>query len=143
MPRFYKTSSANPLQYMYQLDAPLIEKAIETNDKYIDDTIAQKDQLAQLANYDYLPGDEQDAKSIIQGYNTRIEELAGAIQKDPTNWRKQQTNITQLRNDLFNDYQFGAIGKQIGNFNKRKQAFADLDKQVSLYDKSGGTKGVS
>ncbi len=38
MGRFYRTASANPLDYMYKMNTPLMEKVLQFNDQAIDVT---------------------------------------------------------------------------------------------------------
>lgn len=143
MGSFYKTDSATPLDYMYSINAPLMEKVIKTNDQAITKNLDATDLLSKLTNYNYLAGDEEDAKKIAQGYQTQINSLADAIRKDPANWRKQLEPIRNLRQSLQQDYTSGAISKQVANYTKRKEAVDAIDKQVELYHTSGGTKGIN
>lgn len=142
MSRFYRTSSATPLDYMYQANIPLMQRVIETNDRYIDQNLAGLDKLDQLSNYDHLIGDEEDAAKISKGYKDKVEELTRAIQSDPANWRKQLDPIRSLSKDLQTNYESGAISKHLFNYQQRKKAFDAVDKQVELYHTSGGEKGV-
>jgi hypothetical protein len=80
--------------------------------------------------------------AITKGYQKQINDITDAIRKDPANWRKQLEPMRAVRQTLQEDYSTGAIGKQIANYNKRKTDFDAIDKQVDLYHKSGGTKGV-
>lgn len=143
MGRYYRTSSATPLDYMYKANAPLMEKVVEANDQFIDQNLAGLSQLGQLANYNHLLGDDEDAQKIIGGYRTKVDDLAKSIQKDPANWRKHLDPIRDLSRSLQTDYESGPISKQIYNYTQRKTAFDNLDKQVELYHTSGGTKGVN
>jgi hypothetical protein len=56
MGRGYRTASASPLDYMYSINTPLMEKAITANDQAITGSLNASDKLSQLANYTYLPG---------------------------------------------------------------------------------------
>lgn len=143
MARFYRTAGANPLDYMYRMNTPLMERVIQTNDQYITQHLDTTAKLGQLASYNHLVGDEEDAKKITEAYMKEVDAISDAIRKDPANWRRQADPIRNLGRKLQDDYTTGAIGKQIANFNKRKADFDALDKQVELYHTSGGTKGVS
>lgn len=142
MGRFYKTDSATPLDYMYSINTPLMESAVLANDQAITNNLGAADQLGQLAHYNYLQGDEQDAKAITNNYMKQINNVSEAIRQDPANWRKQLEPIRNIKKTLQEDYTTGTISKQIANYNKRKADFDAIDKQVELYHKSGGTKGV-
>lgn len=142
MGRSYRTASANPLDYIYSINTPLMEKAISANDAAITNSLDVAGQTNKLLSYNYLPADEQDATAIANNYQKQIDDIAQTIRKDPANWRKQLDPMRTLRQSLQEDYTRGAIGKQIANYNKRKQDFDAIDKQVDLYHKSGGVKGV-
>lgn len=130
MGRYYRTSSANPLDYMYKANAPLMERVVAANDQFIDQNLAGLSQLGELANYNHLLGDDEDAQKIIAGYRGQVDELAKAIQQDPANWRKQADPIRKLTRDLQTNYESGPIAKQMYNYNQRKTAFDTIDKQV-------------
>lgn len=138
MSRFYRTTRATPLDYMHRLNIPLMEKVVATNDGYIDQNLQQADALSQLANYNYLEGDSEDAQKIIGDYRSQIDSITDAIRKDPANWRAQLDPIRKIKSNLQNDYTNGPIAKQIYNYNQRKTSFDQIDKQVELYNKTGG-----
>jgi hypothetical protein len=143
MGSLYRTTAPAPIDYMYRLNTPLMEKVLTTNEGYITNQLDQASQLGQLANYSHVIGDEEDASKIRQGYNDEIESITKAIRSNPSDWRNQVPNITNLKTKLVNDYTSGAISKQLGNYNRRQAAFDAADKQVELWNTSGGTKGVS
>ncbi len=143
MARFFRTTNATPIDYMYQLNIPLMEKVLEVNDKYITNTLDTADKANTLANFNYLPQDAEEASKVIGNYKQKVKSITDAIRADPANWKSQQGAITQLTSDLTNDYTSGAISKYTGNYNLRKKYQDDVDSQVKLWNESGGTKGVS
>jgi hypothetical protein len=142
MGRFYRTSSARPLDYMFEINAPLLERVVEANDQFIDQTMGGLSKLDQLANYEHLIGDEEDAQKITKQYRDQVEEVSQAILKNPTDWRKHLNPIRDISKKLQQDYESGTISKHLYNYNQRKAAFDAVDKQVELWHTSGGTKGV-
>lgn len=143
MGRFFRTTSANPMDYMYQINTPLMEKVLTTNDAYITENIDVAQKLGDLANYTHLQGDEEDAMAITNEYVKQVNDITNSIKKDPSNWRKYSPLVTSLKDKLKQDYTTGAISKQIANYNKRAQDFAAIDEQVKLYNTSGGSKGTN
>lgn len=142
MGRFYKSASANPIDYMYRVNAPLMEKVIEANDQYITDNLNQLGQLGNLASsFGYLQADQKRANEIMTGYNTQIDDITEAIRKDPANWRSQLDNIRNTGKDLANNYRTGEISKIAGNYGQFKSVSDYIDKQSEEFAKSG--KGIS
>lgn len=143
MARNYRTASAAPLDYMYQINTPLMERALMANDRAITENLNLTEKLGELSYYNYIQGDEEDATAITNGYMKQINSIADTIRKDPANWRKQMDSIRAVKDKLRQDYTSGAISKQVANYNKRATDFAAIDKQVELYHSSGGTKGIN
>lgn len=142
MARFYRTASAAPLDYMYRLNTPLMEKVIGVNDQYIGENLQQTAALDNLAtSFPYLQQDEQRARDISGGYTNKTEEITKAILKDPANWRKQLSPIRDVSKDLQQNYKTGEIGRIAENFNKYKNVSDYIDKQSEEFGKTG--KGIS
>jgi hypothetical protein len=142
MGRFFKTSGANPLDYMYRMDVPLMEKVIGANDQYITDNLQQLSGLDQAAtSFPYLQPDEARAKAIADQYSGQIDSITDAIRNDPANWRKQLSSIRDVSKDLQSNYSTGEISKIAGNYGKYKKTSDYIDKQVEQFGKDG--KGIS
>lgn len=142
MARFYKTASANPLDYMYRINVPLMEKVIAANDEYITQNLQQAQKLGDIAaSFPYLQSDEGRAREIVQGYSKQVDEITDAIRSDPANWRKQLDPMRNLSRDLQQNYKVGEISKIAGNYGQYKKVADEIDKQVAEYNKSG--KGIS
>jgi hypothetical protein len=142
MARFYKTASANPLDYMYKQNTPLMEKVLLQNDAYITENLQQADKLTTAAtSFNYLEPDTNRAKEISDSYAEQIDSLTDAIRKDPANWRSQIAPIRDLSRRLQADYATGEISKISGNYNKYKTVSDYIDKEVENYSKTG--KGIS
>lgn len=142
MARFYKTASANPLDYMFKLNTPLMERVVKANDEYITQNLKQTATLENLASsFPFLQADEGRAKEISDAYAKKIDEASKAIRDDPANWRKQLDPIRDITRDLQQDYKVGEISKIAGNYNQYKQVADAIDKEVENYNKTG--KGIS
>ncbi|TXG81112.1 MAG: hypothetical protein E6R13_06880, partial [Spirochaetes bacterium] len=142
MARFYKTASANPLDYMYRINTPLMERVIAANDEYITQNLKQAATLNDLAaSFPYLQADEGRAKEITQNYSKQIDTIADAIREDPANWRKQLGSIRDVTRSLQQDYKVGEISKIASNYGQYKKVADYIDEQVKEYNKSG--KGIS
>lgn len=142
MGRFYRTSSANPLDYMYRANIPLMERVIGANDQAITQTLDQSDKLAGISGaFPYLQQDAEDANKITQDYTKQVDDLTDAIRSDPANWNKQTGNIRDLRRKLETDYKTGKISQIMGNYNKYKSVSDYIDEQTKQYSKDG--KGIS
>lgn len=142
MGRFYKTSSANPLDYMYRINAPLMERVIATNDKYITDNLDHLSKLNTAAEgFNYLVPDEQRAKEITEQYDKQITNVAKAIRENPAQWRQYTDAIRTLSSDLQSNYKTGEISKITGNYNSYKTVSDYIDKQLEQFGKDG--KGIS
>jgi hypothetical protein len=142
MARFYKTQSANPLDYMYRMNTPLMERVISANDQYISENLNQLGQLSTVAtSFPYLQADEARAREVANQYSGKIDEVTKAITEDPANWKKQLNPMRSLSKELQNDYRTGEISKIMSNSNKVKSTFDYIDKQVEQYNKDG--KGIS
>lgn len=143
MGRFYRAAQTTPIDYMYRLNTPLMEKVLETNDQYIDQSLAQTAALKKLGMFLHIPGvDDETASKLAKQYQDRADEIANAINSDPANWRKQTGALQALTKDLQTDYATGAISKYVGNYNQMQKDFTQADKQAELWHTSGGTKGV-
>lgn len=139
MARFYRTASANPLDYMFRMNTPLMEKVLSTNEGYITQNLAQAQKLDDAAtSFAHLTPDAERAKQIGGEYDKKIQELTDAIRKDPVNWRKQAPNITNLSRELQSNMKTGEISKIVGNYTKYKEVSDYIDKQVEQYNKGKG-----
>lgn len=142
MARFYKTASANPLDYMSRLNIPLMERVLATNEDYITQNLGQAAKLGELAStFPFLQPDEQRAKEITEAYSKQVDTITDAIRSDPANWRKQIDPIRNLSRSLQEDYKVGEISKIADNYSRYKKTSDYIDEQVKQYNKDG--KGIS
>src|SRR5687767_2005376 len=142
MARFYKTASANPLDYMYRINVPLMRDVIAANDQYITQNLNQTQQLGTLASsFPYLQADEKRAQEIITQYASQVDDITKAIRSDPANWKKQLDPIRNLSGDLQKNMRVGEISKISGNYSQYKSTSDYIDKEVENYAKTG--KGIS
>lgn len=134
MARFYKTASVAPMDYMYQMNIPLMQQAIQANELGVNQQIERAQQVGDAAaKFAYLTPDAQRAAEITGQYNKQVDEIAKAIQQDPMNWRKQKNTIREAARNLQQNYQTGEISKIVGNYNKYKE----LDDYITKKEESG------
>lgn len=134
MARFYRTASAAPMDYMYQMNIPLMQQALQSNEAGVNQQLLQSERLAEVAaKFNYLNPDAQRAREITEGYSSRVDSLAKAIQSDPMSWRKQKSNIRALARDLESNYRTGEISKIASNYAKYKE----LDDYISKREEAG------
>ena len=138
MGRFYRTSNPTPIDYMYKDNTPLMENVIKANDAGITDDLGQTSSLSAALNFNHLEGDTEDVNNLVSGYSDKIDAITNDIRSNPAGWKKQLPAINQLKTQLHDDYNNGAISKYIGNYNRRQQAFGDIDKQVQSYNEGKG-----
>lgn len=143
MGRFYRTSGANPIDFIHRINAPLMERVLNTNDEYISTAINENEKSKLPLDYNYLTQDAEDANAITSQYNKEIDEITSNIKGDAANWRNHVDSIRKLRQKVVTDFKTGAIAKQIDNYNTRKSIFDDIDERVKLYNTSGGEKGLN
>jgi len=142
MARFYKTASATPLDYMYKLNVPLMERTIKANDAFVNQNLAASAQLETLGTtFPYGIDDEQRAKEIAAGYSGKANAIVDAIRADPVNWRKQRDPIRGLSRELQADFKTGEISKIGQTQAEFKKAFDAIDEMGKEYAKSG--KGLA
>lgn len=142
MARFYRTASANPMDYMYRANIPLMEKVIGANDLAITQQLDQSDKLGNAAAaFPYLQQDSEDAAAITKQYSDQVDQISDAIRSDPANWRNQTDSIKGLQRGLQTDYKTGKISKIMENYNKYKTTADYIDEQTKQYSKDG--KGIS
>lgn len=143
MGRFYRTTSDTPIDYMYRSNTPLMERVLMANDRGITNTLDNNAQARALANFNYLPQDQDEATKLQKSIDEQADTITRNIQGDYANYKKQLPALRNFRQSLMDNYTNGPISKYQSNYNARKAAFDAIDKQTSIYDKSGGTKGVS
>lgn len=142
MGRFYRTAGARPVDYMYRMNTPLMEKVLMTNEKGISDTLTP---LETTFEFDHIntPEEEERYNKVVSDVNNKTAGFANTIRNDPANWRGVMPGIRKFKQDLSMSYNTGEISKMIGNYNKRKADFDAADKQTELYHTSGGEKGLN
>lgn len=134
MARFYKTQSANPMDYVHQLNIPLMQQVIATNEAGVNAEIQQADQLGDLATkFNYLTPDSDRAKAIGDEYSKQIDDLTRSIQQDPMAWRKKKGDIKNLAHGLEQNYKTGEISKISGNYSRYKE----LDDYITKREEAG------
>lgn len=134
MARFYKTASANPMDYMYQLNLPLMQSVLAANEAGVNAEIQRADQIGDLAaKFNYLTPDAERAKAISDQYTSQIDDLTRAIQQDPMSWRKKKGDIRNLARGLEQNYRVGEISKIAGNYARYKE----LDDYITKREEAG------
>lgn len=134
MARFYKTASANPMDYMYELNIPLMQNVLAANEAGVNAELQQAEQLGDLAaKFNYLTPDADRAKAISDEYSKQVDDLSRAIQQDPMSWRKKKGDIRSLARNLEQNYKVGEISKIAGNYAKYKE----LDDYINKREEAG------
>lgn len=134
MARFYKTQSAAPIEYMYQMNIPLMQQAIAANEAGVNQQIQQAEAVGDLASkFSYLTPDADRARAITQQYDQQVDDLTRAIQENPMEWRKKKGALRDLSRDLQTNYQVGEINKIAGNYAKYKE----LDDYITKREEAG------
>lgn len=134
MGRYYKTASANPMDYMYQLNIPLMQNVLAANEAGVNAELQQANQLGDIASkFNYLTPDADRAKAISEEYTKQVDDLSRAIQQDPMSWRKKKGDIKTLSRSLEQNYRVGEISKIAGNYSRYKE----LDDYITKREEAG------
>jgi hypothetical protein len=134
MARFYKTQSASPMDYMYQLNLPLMQQVLATNEAGVNQELQRADQIGDMATkFNYLTPDADRAKAITEDYAKQVDDLTRAIQQDPMNWRKKKGDIKNLARGLEQNYKVGEISKISSNYSRYKE----LDDYITKREEAG------
>lgn len=134
MARFYKTASAAPMDYMNQMNIPLMQQVIAANEAGVNQQIQNAESVGDLASkFNYLTPDANRARQITQEYDKQVDELTSAIQADPTNWRKKKGALRDLAKGLQSNYQVGEISKIASNYGKYKE----MDDYITKREEAG------
>ncbi len=126
MGRFYKTARATPIDYMYRVNAPLLQKVAEVNDAYAE---AVNNGLAKIGSFTapYAPQDKEVAEGLVSGYTTSANSIAKNMQGDAANWRKYKRNLDDLSSKLQADYTKGDLSRIVANATMRQEQFKKID----------------
>lgn len=134
MARFYKTASANPMDYMYRIPTQMMLSVLQNTEGQIDNVNNQAALLNNaLAKVNYLTSDEARVKEIITGYNKDVDGITKGLKEDPLQWRKYLPNIQDLGRKIQADFQTGDLGKIQANYN----LYQEFNKSVSDMEKAG------
>jgi hypothetical protein len=119
---------------MSELNIPLMQQALATNEAGINQQIGAADQIGDLAaKFSYLTPDAERAKAISDEYSNQVDDLTRAIQQDPINWRKKKGDIKTLARGLEQNYKTGEISKIAGNYSRYKE----LDDYITKREEAG------
>jgi len=120
--RFYKAPTYNPVDYMYNLPAAQMMKAIAVTDAAVDNAVQQTDLFGNaVSKINHLTSDNERVLQIQDTYNKRIQDTAKALQADPTNYRKQMPLIRSLGREISTDMATGEIAAIQANAAKLNQ----------------------
>ena len=120
MGRFYKTSVSQFVdKNIYTPPWELMSKVIANTDSQI-----QENETALLSLHDKLQAqslavDEPRLKEIINGYTNQIDELAGKIQQNPLEFRRDTGAIRNLGRQIHTDWTQGEVAAIQGNKSAR------------------------
>jgi hypothetical protein len=146
MGRFYKTAiPADTIDFMYQPPLALAMKAQEYNDQQIEEQYKQQqlmnEHLIQIKN---LAQDDEIAKAEIEKWQKGIEALAGNLNKDPLNWRKQSPIMDTVSKQLEYDLTKGKLASIQAQYDTRMNFEKKMDEGVKLWmEDPKHEKGIS
>jgi hypothetical protein len=137
MGRFYKTSSANPMDYMYRIPAEMMMKVMQGNEMQIQDILNTTDLYDNtILKVPHLTQHNEKMKEKQKYYNDKTTGISKAILEDPVAWRKYQTTIKDIGRELQEDMLTGDLSKIQGSYNTLQE---QLKKNQELAKK--GMKG--
>jgi hypothetical protein len=133
MARFFKTSSAAPIDYMYKLPTEFMVNVQQNTESQIDNVYNSLDLIKDTANINTLTADSEQAKSIIDTFNQDIDSLTSRLQKNALDYKKLQPNIRDLSRKLQTEFKNGDLGRIQSNY----LAAQNYDKEVEAMVKAG------
>tara|TARA_R100001463_G_scaffold2186_2_gene9308 strand:+ start:16810 stop:19395 length:2586 start_codon:yes stop_codon:yes gene_type:complete len=130
MGRFYKSSKGNYLDFIYKQPTNLLLKAQQAADQ----SLAQQEQaygdLYGRLQINALNADDERAKSILQGYEQRIEDKAVDLRNDPLKYINNPAEFRKLSNEIYKDKTRGQWAAIEANTAARSTFAKKLDTQV-------------
>ena len=133
MGQFFKTSVPEFIQdKMFQLPAELMQSAIEKTDANIDESMDKIDAFGGLLDIENLKSDNPQVNERLKGYRAEMDELSGAINKSPLDYRKYRTQISGLSKKIDQDLQRGLLGNAQDNYTKYNEEVARVDKMTGV-----------
>lgn len=140
MARYYKTSSANPVDYMYRIPSEMMMRVLQNEDAQINNILNSADLYNNtLLQVPYLSQHADKIKEKQKYYNDKTNEISKAIlEGDAGSWRKYQGPIKDIGRELQEDMLTGDLSKIRGNYDKMQKAI----KEIEELDKRGMKNGV-
>lgn len=137
MGRFYKTSAANPMDYMYRIPAEMMMKVMQGNEMQIQNILNTTDLYKNtVLKIPHLTQHNKFMEEKQKYYNDKTTGISKAILEDPSAWRKYQTSIKDIGRELQEDMLTGDLSKVQGSYNTLQE---QLKKNQELAKK--GMKG--
>lgn len=138
MGRFYKTSAANPMDYMYRIPAEMMMKVMQGNEMQIQNILNTTDLYNNtLLKVPHLTQDSDYVKEKQKYYNDKTTGISKAVLEDPLSWRKYQAPIKDIGRELQEDMLTGDLSKIQGSYNALQsfQKKYEKDLQKGLIDR--------
>lgn len=140
MGRFYKTSSANPMDYMYKLPEEMMMNVLNNSETQIDNIYQQSDFLnSALAKVKYLTPDKERVEAITKSYGSEIDNIVKTLGTDVSQWRKYLPAIKDLGRKVDKDFSTGEIGKIQSNYN----SYQEYDKYIAEKEKDNKVNPIT
>ena len=129
MGQFYKTSKPQFVEdFMYQPPWELAKEAILAKDKRVNQEIAVAGELGKVLNFEALDFDKDAADSKKMLYKGKIDSLVDKIKKDPMNYSKYGSELTELKNEMSEDFSKGEVADIMGTYAGAQKFNKDHDK---------------
>ena len=118
MARYYKTSSATPLEYMHKLPIELMSKVLQNEDLQINNIVSTADLYGNsVLQIPHLAQDGELIKSKQDYYKGKTVEITQTIlNSGPGTWKKYQGVIRDLGSELEKDLMSGELSKVKGSY---------------------------
>ena len=157
MGRFYSTDKPTfEKDFIYEPPYQLMQSALEANQEGFDTGINNASLLSNI-NLNFIDDEatRQEAKRLIDTYSGKAGTIIQAMAENPTDWRKSNAELNNLKNQLSRDFQTGDIYRLQKNaeiYDKVKQHLSTLDPTIKEaaynqlmedYRQQGKEKGIN
>lgn len=110
--RFYKTDSANPIDYMYRIPGEMMVQVLQSNEAQIDNIVNTADLYNNsVLKIPHLTQHNQEVADKQNYYGQKANEITSAIAKNPMEWKRYQSSLKDLGRELQTDMTTGDLAK--------------------------------
>jgi hypothetical protein len=132
MGRFFRTTTPQNVDFMYQLPENLMFKATQQASQDITENQTAMFNLYDKLKLEALSADKPRAKEILAGYEDKVNELSQQLQENPLNFRRKGGEITNLARTVHKDFTTGEAAAIGANYN----AYVEMIKETQEAVKS-------